>query len=127
MSRISKGVVTLKKLALCFMIVVALVSLPSFSWLNKASSSNSQTRYKNFHVSEFNLQMQLPETTSTTGDYFGSVEVLSSTFLNDQTLKYWVIFKSGRFPTSKNSCRIANLIVSFNLLTITNTQLKLIT
>ena len=88
----------MKKFVICLIILVALLSLISYSWLNRASISNTQTRYKNFHVSEFNLQIQLPETTVSAGDYFGTEEVLSSTFLNDQTLKYWGYIQIWKIP-----------------------------
>ncbi len=33
--------------------------------------------------------MELPETTSSTGDYYDNGQVLFSSFLSDQALKYW--------------------------------------
>jgi len=46
-------------------------------------------QYVNYQVSPFALAMQLPETTTTTEDYFYGDEVLYNCFLQDATWQFW--------------------------------------
>ena len=52
-------------------------------------AETSKNNYFNFYIEKFNIKMELPETTSNTGDYYNNEQVLFSSFLSDQALKYW--------------------------------------
>lgn len=58
----------------------------------------SKNNYFNFYIEKFNIIIELPETTSTTGDYYGDEQVLFSSFLNDRTLKYWGYIQIWKIP-----------------------------
>lgn len=85
-----KSIITIIFVTLTF--CLSLISLPSNPVF--ASETNDEV----YCVKDFNFEIQLPDTTTITEDYFDSNEIQFSAFFNDQTTGFWGYIQFWNIP-----------------------------